>query len=124
MINDYEEVYKTALNYIEGWYEGNQERMTKALHPNMIKRCIKENDINELNYKTMMKFTENGGGKNVPKDTYTIEVLVLEVNNDIATVVVKSQYIDYLHVAKINGKWMIINVLWDFNKAYYQNSKM
>lgn len=109
-----EEILQTALNYIEGWYEGNVERMGKALHPNMIKRSITNNEIKELDYKTMMDFTKNGGGKNIAKDTYSIEVTILEINNDIATVVTKSEYIDYLHLAKIDGKWMIVNIFWDF----------
>ena len=28
----------------------------------------------------------------------------------------KSQYIDYLHLAKVNDKWKIINVLWDLKE--------
>ncbi|HEX6315687.1 MAG TPA: nuclear transport factor 2 family protein, partial [Gemmatimonadaceae bacterium] len=27
-----------ALDYIEGWYEGNAERMERALHPELAKR--------------------------------------------------------------------------------------
>ena len=60
--------------------------------------------------------TESGGGKNVPKGTYKIVVEILEKSDTIASVVTKSEYIDYLHLSKINNKWTIINVLWDFNK--------
>jgi len=37
------------------------------------------------------------------------------INNDIAAVVAKSQYIDYLHLGKFDGKWKIVNVLWNYN---------
>ncbi|WP_408608757.1 nuclear transport factor 2 family protein [Alkaliphilus serpentinus] len=30
--------------------------------------------------------------------------------------VTKSEYIDYLHLAKVNDEWVIVNVLWDFNR--------
>ena len=30
----------TALDYIEGWYEGNAERMERALHPELAKRIV------------------------------------------------------------------------------------
>jgi len=33
-------VRATALDYIEGWYEGNAERMGRALHPNLAKRIV------------------------------------------------------------------------------------
>src|SRR5688572_9052158 len=29
-----------ALDYIEGWYEGNTERMERALHPELAKRIV------------------------------------------------------------------------------------
>jgi len=30
----------TALNYIEGWYQGDAARMESALHPELAKRMI------------------------------------------------------------------------------------
>ena len=32
---DREAIKATALDYIEGWYEGNPERMERALHPDL-----------------------------------------------------------------------------------------
>jgi hypothetical protein len=29
-----------ALDYIEGWYEGNSERMERAVHPELAKRIV------------------------------------------------------------------------------------
>jgi len=31
--SDADLIKQTALDYIEGWYEGNAERMERALHP-------------------------------------------------------------------------------------------
>jgi hypothetical protein len=31
-------IKQTALDYIEGWYEGNAERMERSLHPELAKR--------------------------------------------------------------------------------------
>ena len=30
----------TALDYAEGWYEGNPARMARALHPELVKRIV------------------------------------------------------------------------------------
>ena len=30
----------TARDYIEGWYEGNAERMERAVHPDLAKRIV------------------------------------------------------------------------------------
>ena len=34
-------IKQTALDYVEGWYEGNAERMERALHPDLAKRIIR-----------------------------------------------------------------------------------
>src|SRR5215813_1299159 len=33
-------IKQTALDYIEGYYEGNAERMERALHPDLAKRIV------------------------------------------------------------------------------------
>jgi Putative lumazine-binding len=34
-------IKQTALDYIEGYYEGNGERMERALHPELAKRIVR-----------------------------------------------------------------------------------
>ncbi|MDX2438456.1 MAG: nuclear transport factor 2 family protein [Acidobacteriota bacterium] len=31
----------TALDYLEGWYSGDAERMERALHPDLAKRIVR-----------------------------------------------------------------------------------
>ena len=38
--SDTELIKQAALDYIEGWYEGNAERMERALHPELAKRLV------------------------------------------------------------------------------------
>ena len=33
-------IERVAMDYIEGWYEGNGERMERALHPELVKRAM------------------------------------------------------------------------------------
>ena len=41
------------------------------------------------------------------------KITVFEVLDKIATAKVEAKWgIDYFHLAKINDKWMIVNVLW------------
>jgi hypothetical protein len=41
-------------------------------------------------------------------------VTVLDVFGNTASVkIVATDWIDYLHVAKFNGRWVIVNVLWE-----------
>lgn len=116
-------IKETALNYIEGWYEGSAERMAKALHPEFHKVglvTIKETGKNLFSgagFSRMVELTRLGIGKKVPKDKRNIKVFILDVFKNTASVkTVSLEYMDYLHLAKFNGQWKIKNVLWEPNK--------
>jgi hypothetical protein len=112
-------IKQAALDYIEGWYEGNAERMEKALHPELAKRIVRTSPegrsrLDQMGAMTLVQFTRGGGGKSTPKDKQEKEVTILDVFGNTASVkVVASDWIDYLHVAKFNGRWVIVNVLWE-----------
>nr|HQU94346.1 nuclear transport factor 2 family protein [Pyrinomonadaceae bacterium] len=38
-----EAIKRTALNYAEGWYEGNADKMESALSPDLAKRIARSN---------------------------------------------------------------------------------
>jgi len=62
----------------------------------------------------MVGFTRDGGGSARQPREKTFEVEVLDVFQRIATVKVSSYpYMDYLHLAKVDGRWWIINGLYD-----------
>jgi hypothetical protein len=44
------------------------------------------------------------------------EVKLLDISARAASVkLVADEWIDYMHIVKINGEWKIINVLWQYN---------
>ena len=112
----------TALDYIEGWYEGNPERMERALHPDLAKRIVMTNpqgwsQLQQMSAMGLVQGVKRGGGKNTPKEKQQKDVTILDVFNNAACVkVVASDWIDYLHVAKWNGRWVIVNVLWELKQ--------
>lgn len=112
-------IKQTALDYIEGWYEGNAERMEKALHPELAKRIVRTNPegrsrLDQMGAMTLVQYTRRGGGKETPKEKQQKDVTILDVFENAASVkVVANDWIDYLHVAKSNGQWVIVNVLWE-----------
>lgn len=110
----------TALNYIEGWYEGDAARMESALHPELAKRMIftdpktGRSQFNHMGAMQLVQNTRRGGGNKTPKDEQLKEITILDRFNNAAVVkIVASGWIDYLEVAKFNGQWKIINVLWE-----------
>ena len=109
----------TALDYIEGWYTGDAERMERALHPDLAKRIVRTNDkgqsaLGQMSALSLVQGVRAGYGKNTPKEKQQKDVTILDVFGNAASVkVVASDWIDYLHIGKFNGRWVIINVLWE-----------
>ena len=118
--DDVAAIKATALNYIEGWYEGDAARMESALHPELAKRMILtdpktgRSQFNHMGAMQLVQNTRRGGGSKTPKDQQTKEITILDRYNNAAVVkIVASDWIDYLEEAKVNGEWKIINVLWE-----------
>lgn len=112
-------ITQTALDYLEGWYAGDGERMERALHPELAKRIVRTNAqgqsrLDQMSAMTLVQGTRRGGGKNTPKDKQQKDITILDVFENAATVkAVASDWVDYLHIAKSNGRWLIVNVLWE-----------
>ncbi len=113
-------IRQAALDYLEGWYEADAARMDRALHKEFAKRSIFASGGTErfvsLTKTQMVEGTQKGGGKARPAGTRNITVEIMDVNRDIATVKTEcADFIDYLHLARSEGQWRIVNVLWRFN---------
>ena len=113
-------IRQTALDYIEGWWEGNAERMERALHPDLAKRIINTNPQNSrssLGHQSAMTLVQGarrGGGKETPAAQQRRDVRILDIFGNTASVKVDAGvWVDYLHIARWNGRWVIINVLWE-----------
>jgi hypothetical protein len=110
----------TALNYVEGWYEGNAERMARALHPELVKRIVVRDTttgrtmVQGMGTSVLVNSTRHGYGKETPRERQQKDVSVLDVFGNAASVkAVMADWIDYMHMAKVDGRWVIVNVLWE-----------
>jgi hypothetical protein len=109
----------TALDYIEGWYTANAERMERALHPDLAKRIINTNQrgrnvLGHQSAMTLVQNTRSGGGRETPVADQRKDVRILDIFGNTASVRIDAgSWVDYLHVARWNGRWVIINVLWE-----------
>ena len=116
---DREAIKRTAVNYAEGWYEGNAAKMESSLSPDLSKRIARTNAQNQtlLDHMTAMALvqgTRGGFGKQTPGAEQQKDVTILDVLGGAATVKLEMRdWVDYMHIAKINGKWVIVNVLWE-----------
>jgi len=110
----------TALDYIEGYYNGDAARMERAVHPDLAKRIVRVNrstgkgTVDNMGATELIGITRSREGKATPAGKQQKDVTVLDVFGNAATVkVVASDWIDYLHVSKIDGRWVVVNVLWE-----------
>lgn len=109
----------TALDYIEGWYEGDAERMARGVHPDLAKRIINTDErgrsvLSHMSAMTLVNNTRDGRGKRTPANEQRKDVRILDIFGNTASVRVDAaSWVDYMHVAKWNGRWVIVNVLWD-----------
>ncbi len=113
-------IKQTALDYCEGWYEGNTEKMERALHPDLAKRIVRTDPksgrsrLDQMSAMGLVLGVRSGFGKSTPKEKQFKDVFILDVFENVASVkAVMSDWIDYLHIAKSNGRWVIVNVLWE-----------
>lgn len=113
-------ITKTALDYIEGWYDGNAGRMENALHPDLAKRVLvpdrrsKGGKIEHMSAMKLVQATRAQRKRPTRTEERTANVTILDVMGNAASVKAEMHdWIDYMHLSKINGQWKIVNVLWE-----------
>ena len=114
-------IRQAALDYIEGYYEGNGDRMERALHPELAKRIVRSNEqgrsmLQQMSAMSLVLGTRAGGGKDTPVADRRKDVTILDIYQNAASAkIYASGWVDYLHLAKWNGRWVIVNVLWELH---------
>src|SRR5687767_16013782 len=88
---DREAIKRTALNYAEGWYEGDAAKMESALSADLAKRIVRTNaqgqsGLGQMTALTLIQGTRQGSGKETPKDQHQKDVTILDVFGNAATV--------------------------------------
>ena len=108
-------IVQAALDYFQGWYAADLTRVDRVLHPELVKRSAAQVGGDSPGVTTKERFLElvrHGGGVEDRTDD-PIEVSVVDIHHDIASVVVHSaQYREYLHLLRTPGGWQIVNAFW------------
>jgi hypothetical protein len=112
-------IEQTALDYIEGWYTGDAERMERSLHPDLAKRIILHDPrgfdrLEPISALGLVIATRKGAGCRTPLGQQRKEISILDVFGNTACVRVDAvEWVDFLHMGRLDDKWQIINVLWE-----------
>jgi hypothetical protein len=116
---DRQAVQQAALDYVEGIYLVDPKRIERSVHPMLAKRGFwREPSAAVYGPQSTMTFEQlvalaaswNKGGT---RDTTIKKVEVLDVLDQTAIAKVTASWgIDYLQLAKYDGRWKTINILW------------
>ena len=106
-----ETIVQTVLDYYESWFDGDTERMDRALHPDLVKRRAAE-ELGITTKERMLELTARGEGREDAGDR-RIDVEVEDVHRSIANVTVRTAvYHEYIQLARTPDGLKIVNVLW------------
>ena len=115
-------ITRAALDYIESQHTPNPEMMERALHSEMKKRTYWKQADGSMG---VMESTVDGmislaGSYNKDGDRFPAkprkDIEIYDVDGNVASVkLTADDWIDYMHLMKVDGEWKIINVLWQFH---------
>jgi hypothetical protein len=116
---DREGVRQAVLDYVEGVYDVDPSRIERSVHPNLTKHgfFIKRGETaysqGQMTFTQLVELSKSWNkerklAKDAPK-----EITVFDVLDQTATAkLVAAWGIDYFHLAKFDGRWKIINIVW------------
>ena len=111
-------VRSVVMDYVEGWFEGDADRMERALHPELVKRCrgIEGDDpdaLETLSARDMIAATADGEGRREDAADRRIEIRIDHLSGGVASVqCFCHRYVDLLHLIDMPEGWKIVNAAW------------
>ncbi len=116
---DKKAVKRAVLDYVEGVYEVKPDLIEKSVHENLAKVGFARRSAADaymtipMTYEQLVKLAVEYNASGKIGDDAPKEVEVLDLLNQTASVKLTASWgIDYMHLAKYDGKWKIIQVLW------------
>ena len=117
---DRKAVERVALDYIEGFYEGDSVKLARSVRPEVTKfgffhrRGETAWTGEAMPYAEFFSYARNirTNNRQAPA-TAPKKVEVLDLLDQTAAVKITAFWgTDYMHLAKYDGRWMIVHVLW------------
>ena len=116
--SDRDAVRQAALDYVEGIYNVQPERIQRSVHTTLTKRGFYKKDAAApyvempMTYEQLVRLAASWN-KDGKRDTTRKEVAVLEVLDQTAVAKVTAQWgIDYMLLARYGDRWKITQILW------------
>jgi hypothetical protein len=114
-------ITSTVEDYFLGWYDGDADRMRRALHPDLAKRSFiaqggKPALLRAVTAHLMIGWTSEGEGRETDAEKRRLSITVDDVHDGIAAARVDSyEFREYVHLVKTPDGWRIANTLWTWS---------
>ncbi len=116
---DREAVTQAVLDYVEGIYEVEPDRIQQSVHPDLVKlgywrTADQPYETSPMSFDQLVEIAEtwNADGR-VSAETATKEIVVFDVLDQTATARLTADWgVDHMQLAKYDGQWKIVHVLW------------
>jgi len=114
---DKELVAAAVRDYVEALYEADTSKIERSVAKQLAKRGYYTNNgvLQEatMTYDQLISLTKRWKNSQNINESTPKKITVLDVLDQTASAKLEAKWgIDYFHLAKVNGKWMIMNVLW------------
>jgi hypothetical protein len=114
-----EAVRQAVLDYVEGVYQVDASRIERSVHPDLAKRgfSVKKGETvytpHVMTFQQLVNLARNyNKDGHIPADAPK-EIVIFDISDQTASAKLTAVWgIDYIHLAKYDGKWKFINVLW------------
>jgi hypothetical protein len=111
---------QTALDYLEGWNDGDPARMERAIHPNLAKRIVRPANPaspwwppgDRIDVMSSLRLVQETRHDPVPEYSRSTAVRILDRYENGASLHIGGEPGEYDHLVKWNGRWVILHVLW------------
>ena len=117
---DREGVRRAVLDYVEGFYEGDSTKHIRSIRPEVFKygffipRDSSKYQGQQMTWPAFHNYTRGirANNRQAPA-TAPREIVIYDVLDQTASAKLTASWgVDYLLLAKYDGKWMVTHVLW------------
>ncbi len=118
---DYDSVHAAISDYVDGLYLVDSTLIERSIHPEMRKRGYwyheksgSYRDNLDMTYEQLrhLAVTWNKDGSNADDNTIR-KIEIYDINSKTASARLTAAWgLDYFHLAKLEDRWYIMNVLW------------
>ena len=111
-------IREAILRYVHAMYDGDAERLECSVHPALSRRIVRRRPRGDTVQHTgafaLVEQSKRVRYTPLPEDLRAVRLQILDAYAGAASVRVSTSHgVEYLHLARADGRWQVLNVLWE-----------